>query len=76
MLLELGDTLGDVPFDEGRVVPLERLLKCPRSHVLGVAVHSGAVLARLLLYLGPCGGETFIGHPPQEEGVGGGQLVE
>jgi hypothetical protein len=51
-------------------------LEGPRDDVLGVAVHPGAVLARLLLNLGPCGREAFVGHAPQQEGVGGGQLVE
>ena len=44
--------------------------------MLGVAVHPGAVLARLLLHLWPGDGEAFVGHAPQQEGVGRGQLVE
>src|SRR5215210_3574647 len=35
LLLEPRNCLGDVPLDEGRVVPLQRLLQRPRGDVLG-----------------------------------------
>jgi len=75
LLLELGYPFGDVSLDEGRVDPLQRLFQGRGDDVLEVAVHPIGVA--LLVGGGrPGGGENFVGHPSQQEGVGRGRLVE
>src|SRR2546423_6553836 len=71
-LLQLSDFLGEIPLDQGRVLPFVDTVQRGREDVLGCGVNETG--KRFISRGGPIGGPLLIGHSPQQDSVLGGQL--